>query len=166
MRYADGVPLANHVGIVAYRTRREPSRWRLGFSGALLGARVSGAQFSGKFSLGTSSSSRPGEFGHGEVWTWNVPLEGIEAEGFTLAGAVQSTLKYSLRDDGSVTGEIDAGAKDLVLKSARLAAPQDLGEYSLHAGFDITDGKYAVNQIVLRHVNTADSFRQYRAGRS
>jgi hypothetical protein len=154
VRYADGVPLANHVRIVAYRTRREPSRWRLGFSGALLGARVSGAQFSGKFSLGTSSSSRPGEFGHGEVWTWNVPLEGIEAEGFTLAGAVQSTLKYSLRDDGSVTGEIDAGAKDLVLKSARLAAPQDLGEYSLRAGFDITDGKYAVNQIVLRHVNT------------
>jgi hypothetical protein len=154
VRYADGVALANHVGLVAYRTRREPSRWRLGFSGALLGKRISGAQFSGKFSLGTSSSSRPGEFGHGEVWTWNVPLEGIEAEGFTLAGAVQSTFKYSLHDDGSMTGELDAGAKNLVLKSARLAAPQDLGEYSLHAGFDITDGSYAVRQIVLRRVNT------------
>jgi hypothetical protein len=154
VRYSDGSPVADHVGIVAFRTRREPYRWRLGFSGALLGARVSGAHFSGKFSLGTSSTSRPGEFGHGEVWTWDVPLEGIEAEGFTLVGAVRNNLKYSIHDDGTVTGELDAAAQSLLLKSARLAAPQDLGEYSLHAGFEITDGKYAFNQIVLRRVNT------------
>ena len=37
VRYADGAELANHVGIVAYRTRHEPLLWRLGFSGSLLG---------------------------------------------------------------------------------------------------------------------------------
>ena len=31
VRYADGAELANHVGIVAYRTRREPFLWWLGF---------------------------------------------------------------------------------------------------------------------------------------
>jgi len=155
VRYADGAELANHVGIVAYRTHREPFRWRIGFKGALLGFHVSGAQTSGKISLGIGKSSPPGEFAHGEVWTWDVPLEGIEAEGFTLAGVVQSDFKFSLHDDGSVTGATDAGAQKLVLKSAQLAAPVDLGAYSLHAGFDITDNKYAVTQIVLRHVNAA-----------
>ena len=155
VRYADGVELADKVGIVAYRTHGEPFRWRIGFKGALHGLHVSGAQISGKISLGIGENSPAGEFAHGQVWTWNVPLEGIEVEGFALAGVVQSTLKFSLHDDGAMTGTTDAGAEALVLKSARLAAPVDLGAYSLHAGFNITDGKYAVTQIVLRHVNAA-----------
>ncbi len=82
VRYTDGAELANHVGIVAYRTRREPFVWRLGFKGSALGAPVSGAQISGKISLGIGKNSRPGEFAHGQLWTWDVPLEGIETEGF------------------------------------------------------------------------------------
>src|ERR1017187_2346188 len=155
VRYADGAELANHVGIVAYRSHREPFLWRLGFKGSVLGSPVSEAQISGKIVLGTGKHSRPGEFAHGQLWTWDVPLNGIEAEGFGLAGAIQGSLKFSLHDDGSMTGEADAGAQKLLLKSQRLAAPVDLGDYSLHAGFDITGGKYAVTQIVLRRVNTA-----------
>jgi hypothetical protein len=30
-----------------------------------------------------------------------------------------------------------------------------LGPYSLHADFEITDGKYAITNIVLRRVETA-----------
>ena len=153
--YADGAGLATHVGMVAYRTRREPYKWRLGFSGAILGPLVSGAQISGKASFGIGEKSRAGEFAHGEVWTWNVPLEGIEAEGFSLQGLVETTFKFSIHDDGSMTGVTDASSKKLVLRSERLTKPIDLGAYSLHAGFDITDGKYAVTQIVLRHINTA-----------
>ncbi len=74
VRYADGADVANHVGIVAYRTRRNPFRWLLGFSGALLRSPVPGARMSGKFSLGIGKDSRPGEFAHGELWTWDVPL--------------------------------------------------------------------------------------------
>ncbi len=155
VRYADGIGVADHVGIVAYRTRREPFRWQLGFSGALLQSRVSGAHVSGKFSLGYGKHSRPGEFAHGEVWTWDVPLEGIEAEGFALVGTIQNSVTFSLHDDGSVTAVSHASAQNLMLKSERLAAPVDLGAYSLHAAFDITDGKYAITQIILRHVNTA-----------
>ena len=155
VRYADGAELANHVGIVAYRSHREPFLWRLGFKGSLLGSPVSGAQISGKINLGAGKHSRPGEFAHGQLWTWDVPLDGIEAEGFGLAGAIQGSLKFSLHDDGSMTGVTDAGAQKLLLKSQRLAAPVDLGDYSLHAGFEITGGKYAVTQIVLSKVNTA-----------
>jgi len=155
VRYSDGAGLAEHVGMVAYRTRREPERWLLGFSGALLRARVSGAQISGKMSLGTGMSTPAGEFAHGEFWTWDVPLEGIEAEGFALHGVMQTSFKFSIHADGTMTGTSDAGSQNLVLKSARLAAPVELGAYSLHAAFDITDGKYSVTQIVLRHVNTA-----------
>ena len=155
VRYADGAELVNHVGIVAYRTHREPSLWLLRFSGSVLGSPVSGAQISGKIALGAGKNLHPGEFAHGQLWTWDVPLDGIEAEGFGLAGAIQGSLKFSLHDDGSMTGETDAGAQKLLLKSQRLAAPVDLGDYSLHAGFDITGGKYAVTQIVLRRVDTA-----------
>jgi len=155
VRYADGAELANHVGIVAYRSRREPFLWRLGFKGTALGAPVSGAPMSGKISLGIGKNLRPGEFAHGQLWTWDVPLEGIETEGFALAGAMQGSLKFSIHDDGSITGETDAGAQQLLVKSQRLTAPIDLGDYSLHAGFDITGRKYAVTQIVLRRVNTA-----------
>ncbi len=155
VRYADGAELANHVGIVAYRTHRQPSLWLLGFSASVLGAPVSGAQISGKIGLGIGKKSRPGEFAHGQLWTWDVPLDGIEAEGFGLAGAIQGSLKFSLHDDGSVTGETDATAQKLLLKSQRLAAPVDLGDYSLHTGFDITGGKYAVTKIVLSKINTA-----------
>ena len=123
--------------------------------GSVLGAPVSGAQISGKISLGVGKNSRPGEFAHGQLWTWDVPLEGIETEGFALAGAMQGSLKFSLHDDGSITGETDAGAQKLLLKSQRLATPINLGDYSLHAGFDITAGKYAVTQIVLRRVDAA-----------
>src|ERR1019366_10590746 len=57
--------------------------------------------------------------------------------------------------EGSVTGESDASAQKLLLKSQRLAAPVDLGDYSLQTDFDITGGKYAVTKIVLRKINTA-----------
>jgi len=154
VRYADGPELADHVGIVAYRTRRDPFLWRLGFSGALLSSPVSGAQIAGKIVLGNGRKLAPGEFAHGQVWTWDVPLEGFEAEGFSLAGTLQQNVKFTLHDDGSLTGVTDAVAQKLLLRSARLAAPQELGEYSLHANFDITDGKYAITQIVLRRVNT------------
>ncbi len=154
VRYADGVDFANHVGIVAYRTRREPFRWRLGFSGALLEAPVPGAQVSGKFTLGQGENVAAGEFGHGEVWTWNVPLEGFEVEGFSLVGTIQNDVKFLLHDDGSVSGQTESDAQKLVLASTRLAAPIDLGAYSLHTGFEITDGKYAFTKIVLRRVNT------------
>jgi len=46
-----------------------------------------------------------------------------------------------------------SSGRELILKSTRLAAPEDLSEYSLHAGFEITDGKYAITQVVLRRVN-------------
>ncbi len=154
VRYADGTEVGNHVGIVAYRTRHDPFRWLLGFSGALVSSPVSGARMSGKFSLGIGKDQPAGEFAHGELWTWDVPLEGIEVEGFSLVGTVKSTVKFLLHDDGSVTGESDAEAKKLTLVSKRLAAPEDLGAYSLRAEFEITDGKYAFKNIVLRHVNT------------
>ena len=153
IRYADGAGLANHVEIIAYHAHREPDLWRLKFSGSLPGAPVSGAQISGKMSIGAGKTFEPGVFAHGQLWAWDVPLDGIEAEGFALTGAIQGGLKFSLHDDGSVTGEADAGAQKLMLKGRRLAAPLDLGGYSLHAGFDITGGKYAVTHIVLRRVN-------------
>ncbi|MGC2493823.1 AsmA-like C-terminal domain-containing protein [Candidatus Binatus sp.] len=154
VRYADGTEVANHVGIVAYHTRSDPYRWLLGFSGALVGTPVSGARVSGKFSLGIGKNQPPGEFAHGAVWTWDVPLEGIEVEGFSLVGTVQNTVKFLLHDDGTVTGDTDAEAPKLTLVSKRLVAPENLGAYSLHAAFEITDGKYAFRNIVLRHVDT------------
>jgi len=155
LRYADGGDVANRVGIVAYRTRHNPFRWLLGFSGALLSSPVPGARMSGKFSLGIGSNSRPGEFAHGELWTWDVPLQGIEVEGFSLVGTIDNTVKFSLHDDGSVSGDAEAGAEKLMLKSTQLPAPENLGEYSLHAAFEITDGKYEITKIVLRRINTA-----------
>ena len=154
VRYADGTEVANHVGIVAYRTRHDPYRWLLGFSGALVGTPVPGSRMSGKFSLGIGMNSPPGEFAHGELWTWDVPLEGIELEGFTLVGTVKNTVKFLLHDDGSVTGDAKAEAPNLTLVSKRLAKPENLGAYSLSAAFEITDGKYAFTNIVLRHVDT------------
>jgi hypothetical protein len=154
VRYADGTEVANHVGIVAYRTRRDPYRWLLGFSGALIGTPVSGSRVSGKFSLGIGKNQPPGEFAHGAVWTWDVPLEGIEVEGFSLVGTVENTVKFLLHDDGTVTGDTDVEAPKLTLVSKRLAAPENLGAYSLRAAFEITDGKYAFTNIVLRHVDT------------
>ena len=154
VRYADGTEVANHVGIVAYRTRHDPYRWLLGFSGALLGTPVPGAHVSGKFSLGIGKNQPPGEFAHGAVWTWDVPLEGIEVEGFSVVGTVENTVRFLLHDDGTVTGDTEAETPKLILVSKRLAAPENLGAYSLRAGFEITDGKYAFTKIVLRHVNT------------
>jgi len=120
VRYTDGAELADHVGIVAYRRRREPFRWHLSFSGSVLGWPVSGARISGKISLGAGKKSLPGEFAHGQLWTWDVPVDGIEAEGFGLAGAIQGSLKFLLHDDGSITGATDAGAQKLVREGVRL----------------------------------------------
>lgn len=153
VRYTDSAGVADHVGIMAYRTRREPDRWLIGFSGHLLGTPMSGARVSGKFSLGIGSSQKPGEFGHGEVWTWNVPLQGFEVEGFSLMGTVENAVKISLHADGSVSGNSDAQSRKLTLESARLIKPLDLGAYSLHTEFEINEGRYAFTRIVLRHVD-------------
>lgn len=153
VRYSDGTDVANHVVIVAYRTRHEPLRWRIGFKGDLVGTPIPGAQVSGKFSLGIGSKQKPGEFGHGDLWTWNVPLQGFEVEGFSIAGTLQNTVKFALHDDGSISGKTDAESQKLTLVSDRLAKPLDLGAYSLHTTFEIEESKYAFTRIVLRHVN-------------
>jgi hypothetical protein len=153
VRYADGAEVANQVGIVAYRTRREPYRWLVGFSGALLESPVPGARVSGKFSLGHAANSHAEEFAKGELWTWDVPLQGFEAEGLTLVGTIQNHVKFLLHDDGSVSGQAEATAPRLTLTGERLTKPIDLGAYSLNSGFEITNGKYAFTNIVLRHVD-------------
>ena len=153
VRYSDGTPLADHVEITAHRTRREPNRWRIGFNASMLGAPVAGTRVSGQLVFGTSSKSPPGEFAHGQVWTWDVPLNGIEVEGLALAGSLRAHLNFQIHSDGSLTGGTDADAKNLLLQGKRLAAPIELGGYSLHAGLKMTDGSYALTQIVLRRVN-------------
>lgn len=154
VRYSDGAPLADHVEIAAYRKRSEPNRWRMAFDASVLNAPIAGARLSGRLSVGTSSASPPDEFAHGQVWIWNVPLNGIEVEGLEMAGAMQTRLKFKLHNDGSLTGEADADAQNLTLKGDRLVAPIELGGYSLHSGLNMTDGSYALPQIVLRRVNT------------
>ena len=67
---------------------------------------------SGKFSIGIGRNSNPGEFGHGEIWTWDVPLQGFEVEGFQLVGTVSNTVKFSLHDDGSVSGDANVRAEN------------------------------------------------------
>src|SRR6266481_1124757 len=43
IRYADGTPLADRVEITAYRTHREPNRWRIAFDAAMLAPPITGA---------------------------------------------------------------------------------------------------------------------------
>src|SRR5258708_25703817 len=54
VRYADGTPLAEHVEVTAYRTRREPNRWRIGFAATMLAPSMSGAKESGREAAGRS----------------------------------------------------------------------------------------------------------------
>ena len=70
-----------------------------------------------------------------------------------LVGTVQSTVKFCCMTMAP-DRRYRCGAEKLTLVSTRLAAPEDLGDYSLRAGFDITDGKYAITKIVLRRVDT------------
>src|ERR1700719_2275128 len=154
VRYADGTPLANHVELTAYRTHREPNRWRIAFDATMLAAQVSGAQVSGRVSAGTSNATPPGEFAHGELWTWNVPLKEIEVEGLALVGELEARLKFKLHSDGSLTGAADAEAQNLLLKGERLPEPIELGGYSLHAALNMTDRDYSLTKIILRRVNT------------
>ena len=154
VHYADGTPLAEHVELTAYRTHREPNRWRIAFDATMLTAQVSGAQVSGRVSAGTSNATPPGEFAHGELWTWNVPLKEIEVEGLALVGALEARLKFKVHTDGSLTGAADAEAQSLLLKGDRLPEPIELGGYSLHAALDMTDRDYALTKIILRRVNT------------
>src|SRR5713101_6457237 len=154
VRYADGTPLADHVELTAYRTRREPNRWRIAFDATMLAASLSGAQVSGRVRAGTSDATPPDEFARGQLWTWNVPLKGVEVEGLALVGALEARIKFKLHSDGSLTGQTDADAQSLLLKGDRLSAPIDLGGYSLHAALNMTDGNYALTKIILRRVNT------------
>ncbi len=116
---------------------------------------VPGAQLSGKFSLGHRQrihgpeSLRTASCGPGTS-----RCRESSSRASRCVGTIENTVKFSLHDDGSVTGEADASAEKLILKSARLAAPENLGEYSLHAAFEITDGQYSITKIILRRVNT------------
>ncbi|HEV2170513.1 MAG TPA: AsmA-like C-terminal domain-containing protein, partial [Candidatus Binatus sp.] len=71
-----------------------------------------------------------------------------------LVGTVTNTIKVSIHDDGSVSGQTAAESDKLTLESPRLVKPLDLGAYSLHTDFEINEGMYAFTKIVLRHVNS------------
>ena len=153
VRYSDGRPLLDHLGLVAFRTHRDPNLWRLGFDTVVNNAGLDGTHLSGRFSVGSGNEARSGEFAHGQLWTWGIPLSGIEAEGFALVGQLEGSFKFSIHDDGTLSGAANAGSKDLLLKSARLSAPIALGDYSLHAALDLSEGKYAVTELTLRRVD-------------
>lgn len=153
VRYADGRPLLDHLSLVALRTHRSPNLWRFAFETVVNDAGLDGTHVSGRFSVGSDGGTPAGEFAHGEVWTWAVPLTGVAAEGFRLVGDVEGAFKFAIHDDGSLTGAADAGSKNLMLKSARLSAPIALGDYSLHAVLNLSEGKYAVTDLTLRRVD-------------
>jgi hypothetical protein len=153
VRYADGRPLLDHLSVVAFRTHRSPNLWRFAFETVVNNAGLDGTHVSGRFSVGSDGGAPAGEFAHGEVWTWGVPPTGVAAGGFTLVGDVEGAFKFAIHDDGSLTGAADAGSKNLMLKSARLSVPIALGDYSLHAALNLSEGKYAVTDLTLRRVD-------------
>ncbi len=153
VRYADGTPVLDQLGIVAFRTRRDPYLWRIGLDTAMVAAPTPGAHMSARLSIGNGARMPPDHLANGQVWIWDVPLNRLAAEGFKLAGETKALLKFGLLSDGSITGKLEADAQHLALKGQRLSSPIVMGDYSLKAGFSMSNGMYSISQITLRRVD-------------
>ncbi|MDO8433892.1 MAG: AsmA-like C-terminal domain-containing protein [Candidatus Binatus sp.] len=153
VRYADGHPLIEHLGVVAFHKRRNPGQWSLSFDTRISGGPVAGSNAAGKFTIDAFPQTPPVAFGRGQIWTWNVPLKHLEAQGIELVGGLQGHLKFSIKDDGSLIGAVQAGGADLTLKGQGLSTPIKLGDYTLQTALSFSNGLLAFNQLILKHVD-------------
>ena len=153
VNYADGTPLIDQVGVLAFRSRKNPGRWTVGFDGKVRGSAVAGSRVAGKFSFDTIQDSPPGPFARGQIWAWNIPIKHVEAEGIELGGGLQGHLKFSINNDGSLTGAANAGGTDLILTGERLSQPIKLGDYTLQTALSFSDGLFALTKLILKRVD-------------
>jgi len=151
--YADGTPIADRVDLLVYR-RHHGGDWNATFDGSIMASPIAGAHAAGRVKISTSENPPANRFAHTQLWIWGVPIEGVEAEGFSLAGEMHGSLTFDVHPNGTGAGAGDAEAQSLQLSGPRLPGPVRLDDLSMHAAFSISDGKYSVSEITLSRANT------------
>ncbi len=148
---AAGHPLLERVGMLAFRTRREPRLWNVSFDSTVAYPSLAGTRLAATFQAGTGRSMPEHVVLKGHLWFWQLPLSGLSAGGLKASAGMHGSVGFSLRDDATLHGEAEVGVSDLTVTSADLKSPLDLGDYTLEAALATSPENIALTSATLRH---------------
>lgn len=148
---AAGHPLLERVGMLAFRTRREPRLWNVSVDSTVAYTALAGTRLAATFQAGTGRSMPEQVVLKGHLWFWQLPLAGLSGGALSSSAGTHGSVGFSLRDDATLRGDAEIGVKNLTVTSAHLKSPLDLGDYTLEAAFATSPEKIALTSATLRH---------------
>lgn len=144
-------PVLGRVGMLAFRTRREPRLWNVSLDSTLAYPALAGARVAATLQAGTGRSMPEHVVLKGHVWFWQLPLAGLSVAGLKASAGTHGSVGFSLRDDATLRGEAEIGVSNLTITSARLKSPIDLGDYTLEAALATSPDNISLTRATLRH---------------
>jgi len=148
---AAGRPLLERVGMLAFRTRREPRLWNVSVDSTVAYPALAGARLAATFQVGAGRSMPEHVVLKGHLWFWQLPLSGLTPGSLKVSAAMHGSVGFSLRDDATLRGEAEIGVSDLTVTSAGLKSPLALGDYTLEAALATSPENIALTSATLRH---------------
>lgn len=146
-----GKPLLRNAHLTAYHPRFTPRLWLISFEGDCAFPALAGMHAAGDFQMGRGRDLPADIVLKGKLWYWKLPLDHLSIGNIDVAGRSHGRLSLTLAQDATVDGEAELGIKDLMVKSADLSAPLELGDYTLQARFTTSSQKVTISQAQIMH---------------
>ena len=148
LKDVDGTPLVDHLTLTAYRQHRGPAAWpwMVNFDAGWKHAPFDEVVVAGKVRLGVAPGIVSDMVASGLVRFHGLELAPFKGPyGIETTGQVAGSLKFALRHDGELFGDVDSSVGRLVLKGKPFTAPIALGDMLLHTVY-----KASIERLELR----------------
>ncbi len=150
LRGPDGGPIADRVGMFAFRRHFDSNVWQVSFSAQALRPPFRDCEIAGHIVGGIGKRTPPHQVARGTLWYWNARLAPLTESAVVHAqGRGAGKIDFTLADDGSAAGSGDLGFSSLKLTGQDLVGTEALGSLSISAAFTAASSEIALHQLVI-----------------
>lgn len=145
-----GLPLVQQAGLMVFHRRRSPGVWHIALNAIAASPPLKGLHVAVSVRAGTGAKIPAHVALLGRLLYWEMPLEGLSIESFTVSGKSQGKLELRLGDNGAIEGRAELGFKYLEARGPELTGPLELGDCTFDSPFSVSEGRIALSHATLR----------------
>jgi len=144
-----GGPIAGAVNVVAYHRRAHAERWYVRFEGRWMKGGVTGVRLGGMVAYGRDRRLPADIILHGEIRGGEQAARTVAVGALLLDERSSGELRFSLHQDGRLSGDAAATIRGAELHGPRMAAPVALGDFALRFPFEAGRARFEVPALAV-----------------
>jgi len=154
VKQAGAGALAEGINLTVYHRRSHANRWYLHFEGSWMAGKLAGVRVGGAIAYGRDRRLPQDIILHGELRGGDSAMRKVRIATLTLNEHATAWLRFALRRDGRLSGNVSATLRDVELQGERSTAPVALGDFALHFPFEAGSASFDIPALVLERNQT------------